>query len=94
MDKLTDVIPKDSGHQLLECRGCVTVTHLYYLAPECAKYCGECHLMDMFQYNAYLFIRFGHIKFSVICHPGHIIANDILVREWGHVLDCVIVLVS
>ena len=63
MDELTDALPKDSSHQSLECRGCVAVTHLHYLAPECAKYCGECCLMDMFQYNVYLFIHFGHIEF-------------------------------
>ena len=63
MDESTDAILKDSGHQLLEHRGCIAVTYLHYLAPECAKYCGECRLMDMFQYDAYLFIRFGHIEF-------------------------------
>ena len=62
MDKLTDAILKDSGHQSLECRGCVAVTHLPYLAPECAKYCGKCCLMDVFWYNAYLFIRLGHFE--------------------------------
>ena len=63
MDKSTDAILKDSGHQSLERRGCVTVTHLHYLAPECAKYCGKHRLMDVFRYDAYFFIRFGHIEF-------------------------------
>ena len=62
MDELTDAISKDSSHQLLEHRGCAAVTHLHYLAPECAKYCGKCCLTDMFRYDVYLFIRFGHIK--------------------------------
>ena len=62
MDKPTDAIAKDSGHQSLEHRGCIAVTHLHYLAFECAKYCSECCLIDMFWYNAYLFICFGHIK--------------------------------
>ena len=62
MDELTDAIPKDSSHQSLECRGCVAVTHLHYLAPKCAKYCGECRLMDVFRYDAYLFVHFGHIE--------------------------------
>ena len=63
MDKLTDAIPEDSSHQSLECRGCVAVTHLHYLAPERAKYCGEHRLMDVFWYDAYLFVCFRHIKF-------------------------------
>ena len=62
MGELTDAISKDCGHQLLKCRGCVAITHLHYLASECAKYCGKCHLMDVFQYDAYLFIHLGHIK--------------------------------
>ena len=63
MEESTDAILKDSGHQSLEHRGCVAVTHLHYLAPECAKYCGKHCLIDVFQYNAYLFVRFGHIEF-------------------------------
>ena len=62
MDESTDAISKDGGHQLLERRGCVAITHLHYLASECAKHCSERCLMDMFWYNVYLFIRFGHIK--------------------------------
>ena len=62
MDELTDAITKDSGYQLLKHRGCVSVTHLHYLPPECAKYCSECHLMDVFLYNVYLFIHFRHIE--------------------------------
>ena len=61
MNESTDAILKDSGHQSLECRGCVAVTHLHYLASECAKYCGKCCLMDVFRYDAYLFICFRHI---------------------------------
>ena len=94
MDESTDAILKDCGHQSLERRGCVTVTHLHYLASEHAKYCGECHLMDVLRHDAYLFVCFGHIELCAICHPGHIITNDILVREWSHVLDRVIVLFS
>ena len=55
MDELTDAISKDRHHQLLKHRGCVTITHLHYLASEHAKYCGECHLMEVFQYNVYLY---------------------------------------
>ena len=62
MEELTDAISKDRGHQLLKHRGCVAITHLHYLASERAKYCGERHLMDVFQYDAYLFIHFGHIE--------------------------------
>ena len=62
MDELTDAILKDRSHQSLERRGCVAVTHLHYLAPKCAKLCGKCHLMDVFWYDAYLFICFGHIE--------------------------------
>ena len=62
MDESTDAISKDSGHQSLKRRGCVAVTHLHHLAPECAKYCGKRRLMDVFWYNAYLFIHFGHIE--------------------------------
>ena len=53
MYESTNAIAKDSGHQLLN----IVVTHLHYLAPECAKYCSKRHLMDMFQYNVYLFIQ-------------------------------------
>ena len=49
MDESTDAILKDCSHQSLEHRGCVTVTHLHYLASEHAKYCGECCLMDVFR---------------------------------------------
>ena len=62
MDESTDAILKDCGHQLLERRGCVAITHLHYLASEHAKYCGKRCLMDMFQYDVYLFVCFGHIK--------------------------------
>ena len=62
MDKSTDAISKDCSHQLLKCRECVAITHLHYLASECAKYCGECHLMDVVQYNAYLFVCFRQIE--------------------------------
>ena len=62
MDESTDTVTKDGSHQLLKHRGCIAVTHLHYLAPECAKYCSKHHLMDVFWYNAYLFICFGHIK--------------------------------
>ena len=62
MDKSTDAILKDCGHQSLKRRGCIAITHLHYLAPEHAKYCSECCLMDVFQYDAYLFICFRHIE--------------------------------
>ena len=62
MDELTDAILKDRRHQSLKCRGCIAITHLHYLASEHAKYCDKCHLMDVFQYDAYLFVCFGHIK--------------------------------
>ena len=58
MDELTDAILKDGGHQSLECRGCIAITHLHYLASERAKHCSECCLMDVFQYDVYLFICF------------------------------------
>ena len=48
MDDLTDAILEDCGHQLLECRGCIAITHLHYLASKRAKYCSECCLMDVF----------------------------------------------
>ena len=64
MDKLTDAILKDRCHQLLKRRGCVTITHLHYLASQRAKYCGECRLMDVFWYNAYLFICFSILSFE------------------------------
>ena len=62
MDELADAISKDSSHQWLKRRRCITITHLHYLASERAKYCGKCCLMDVFQYDVYLFIRFGHIE--------------------------------
>ena len=62
MDKSTDAILKDGGHQSLERRGCVAITHLHYLASEHVKYCSKCCLMDVFQYNVYLFVCFRHIK--------------------------------
>ena len=62
MDKLTDTVVKDGGHQSLEGRGCIAISHLHHLAPECAKdSCKSC-LMDVFQYNAYLFVCFGYIN--------------------------------
>ena len=62
MDESTDAISKDCGDQSLECGGCVAITHLHYLASERAKYCGERCLMDVFRYDAYLFIHFEHIE--------------------------------
>ena len=62
MDESTDAILKDHGHQLLKHRRCIATTHLHYLASECAKYCGECHLMDVFWYDVYLFICLGHVE--------------------------------
>ena len=92
MDELADAIMKDGSHQSLESRGRIAITHLHHLAPECAKDGCKCCLMDVFWYNVYLFVCFGHIKLWSICCPGHIIANHILVREQSHVLDCVVVL--
>ena len=63
MDKSTDAISKDCSHQSLKHRECIAITHLHYLASECAKYCGEHRLMDVFWYNVYLFVRFRHIEF-------------------------------
>ena len=63
MDELADTIMEDCSHQLLESRGCIAITHLHHLAPECSRDSCECCLMDMFQYNAYLFIHFRHIEF-------------------------------
>ena len=62
MDELTDAISKDCSHQSLEHRGCIAITHLHYLASEHAKYCGEHCLMDVFQYDVYLFVCFGRIE--------------------------------
>ena len=61
MDKSTDAISKNCGHQSLEHRGCVAITHLHYLASKRVKYCGKRCLMDVFQYDA-LFVHPGHIK--------------------------------
>ena len=63
MDKVTDAIVKYCCHQLLECRGHVTIAHLHHLAPECAKDCCKSCLVDMLWYDVYLFIHFGHITF-------------------------------
>ena len=63
MDESADAIAKDCSHQSLESRGCIAITHLHHLAPECAKDSCECCLMDVLWYNAYLFIYFRHIKF-------------------------------
>ena len=49
MDESTDAISKDGSHQSLECRGCIAITHLHYLASKRAKYCSECCLMDVMQ---------------------------------------------
>ena len=62
MDESTDAILEDCGHQSLECRGCIAITHLHYLASERAKYCSKRCLMDVFQYDVYLFVHFGHIE--------------------------------
>ena len=62
MDESTDAISKDGSHQSLERRGCIAITHLHYLASEHAKYCSEHCLMDVFPYDVYLFVRFGHIE--------------------------------
>ena len=56
MNELADTIVKDGGHQSLESRGCIAITHLHHLAPECAKdSCKHC-LMDVFWYNAYALV--------------------------------------
>ena len=62
MDELADAISKDSSHQWLKRRRCITITHLHYLASERAKYCGEHCLMNVFWYDAYLFVCFRHIE--------------------------------
>ena len=62
MDKLADAITKDCSHQSLERRGCIPITHLHHLAPKCAKDCCKCYLIDIFWYDAYLFIHFRHIE--------------------------------
>ena len=62
MDELADAIAEDCSHQSLESRGCIAITYLHHLAPECVKDSCKCCLMDVFWYDAYLFICFGHIE--------------------------------
>ena len=54
MDESTDAISKDSGHQSLEHRGCIAISHLHYLALKGAEYHRECHLADILQSYVHL----------------------------------------
>jgi hypothetical protein len=42
IDQYTDAIAEYCRHQMLECRWCIAVTHLHYLAPVGVQYCGKC----------------------------------------------------
>ena len=72
MDESTNVVLKDCCHQLLESRGCITITHLHHLAPKGAKDCNKCCSVYMIWYNVYLFICLGcQVWIDMGCKPCH-----------------------
>ena len=78
-----------SSHQLLECGGCIAISHLHYLALKCAKYCRECCFADILWSYACLLISFSHIQFGSEPSSCYIMTDCILIRERCHRLNMV-----
>ena len=70
-----------SSHQLLECGGCIAISHLHYLALKCAKYCRECHLADILWPYEHLLIGFCHIQFGSEISSCYIMTDCVLIWE-------------
>ena len=81
-----------SGHKSLECRWCIAVTHLYHMALECSKYCGEHGFMHVFRLDASLLISLSHVQFGPESSSHYIMTNSILLGEGCYILPCIIVL--
>ena len=92
MYKFSDKILKCSSHKLLECRWCIAVTHLYHMALECSKYCGERGFMHIFRLNASLLISLS--QFGPESSSCYIMTNSVLLREGCYVPPCIIVLLA
>src|ERR1700720_883864 len=91
MYKSSDILLEDNGHQPLKCSRGITVSLLHSMAHECAINGGKSRLPHVRRFNAYLFIRVGHIDLRLIFTSSNIISDLLLVRKGGHVLFRVLV---
>ena len=78
-------------HKPLKCRGSVAVSLLHYEALERALYRGEIGFRHVLGLDAYLFIRIGHVKFRSILGTRDVVPDIVLIREWGDVLDGIVI---
>ena len=94
MDKFSNIVSECGDHQLLEHRWGITVSHLYYLALKCAKYCGECGFAHILGLYACFLMSLCHVQLGPELGTCNIVPNCILLRERCHIFPCVIVLLS
>ena len=78
MYKSSEKFSEYSGHQSLECRGCIAISYLHYLALKSAGYCRECHLADILWSYVYLLISFSHIQFGSEFSSHYIMMCNVL----------------
>src|SRR6202041_1360894 len=91
MYKSSNILLEDNGHQPLKCSRGITVSLLHSMAHECAINGGKSCLPHVEQFNAYLFIRVGHINLRSIFTSSNIISDLLLIRKGGHILFCVLI---
>ena len=94
MYKFSDEILECNGHKPLECGWGVTVSHLYDMALEHAKYSRECGFIHIFRLNESWFISLGHVQFGPEMSSHYIVMNSVLLRKRTNILPGVIVLLS
>ena len=92
MHKSSEEISEYSGHYLLECGGCIAISHLHYLALKHAEYCRECHFPDILWSYACLLISFCHIQFGSEFSSCYIMMYCVLIWEGCYILPHILIL--
>src|ERR1700689_3868343 len=87
----SDKFSEDSRHQPLECSRCVTIPLLHGMADEGAIYCGKRGFPHILWFDAYLFVRVGHIDLRSIFSPSYIHTDLLLIRERCYVFLHIVV---
>jgi hypothetical protein len=91
MDKRSDIVSEYGDHQSLESGWHIAISLLHDIADVCSVYCGKrCFPHILWNYPD-LLICVQHVQFGPDSSLHHILVNDILVREQGHVFDCILV---
>jgi hypothetical protein len=79
-------------HESLKGGQCITVTLLHDMGYKCSQCRSEPHLPDIVLIDSDLFVCVRHIDFCSISCMHYIHSYLILVREWGDILEGVVIL--